>query len=94
MTRKRKPGPKRVIVIDRLRPFTDDTWIVVVQYLDEDGASPATIAEALNRDPRDVAARIREAAANGVLDKARQWLVNHGMVYAQRMARFQRDRAV
>lgn len=63
MTWKHSPFPMHPV--DRFRPFTDTTWLLVCIMLIEEQKGPREIARELNRDPEDVARKIREANENG-----------------------------
>jgi len=89
MAWKRKPSspPTRVAVVDRRRPFTETTWLLIVILLDEERLTWREIAEQLHRDPEHVAEKIREGAKSGVLDAVRRNLIVRDMLYARRRAR-------
>ncbi len=83
-----------VTIVDRRRPFTDDTWMLVAIMLDEEGRTWRQMAERLNRDPDDFAEKIREGIRRGALDRARRSLVRRSAVYAKRVARRAREGAL
>lgn len=74
-----------VTIIDRRRRMTDDTWMLIAIMLDEEGLTWRQMADALNRDPEDFRAQMREGIKAGKLKEARERLLSWGGVYARRM---------
>lgn len=91
MTWKHKHSPVPVIQVDRRRPFTDATWQLIAIMLIEDQAQPWQIARTLNRDPKDVAQRIREAQGNGRLAEVEAELMRHNGLHALRVRKMLRE---
>ena len=74
----------KMIEVDARREFTDATWLLAVIMMDEDKLTPRQIAEQLRRDPKDGAAKIRQALKSGYIDDLRGQLMKRGGTYAMR----------